>query len=453
MTRVMIAFSNRLHRQLPLFIGVLLSLVLACTAQAQIDREEIVVVNAGRIITGAGENIEHGRIVIVDGQIAHVGRNVDYPASAVVIDATSEVVMPGLIHLATRSGLPSYSRNGVNPHERVTDEIYPAQLDFEPLLREGFTAACFVPDGTGLPGAAAVYRTGGNGDRLLRENAYLRVTMSNPARDKSTLRDAIKKARAEIEKIEKARAEWEKKQKKAAEKAGKESESKNGEGGEDDGDNSAARDDDGEESDSETAEEKAPAEFTPPTINPALQPLVDWLQKKPGVQLFIEIGSASDLHHLDDVLEPFPDLPVTYVLSSFGRDFRHVVQTLGERNARIMTGPTIRSLPNTVIRYNLVGELIRAGAEVALLPVGDAGRLRVLTADVVRGGMSREDAVRALTMNPALFLQLEERLGSIESEKDADLVFMNGDPLDGHSRVTRTMIRGKVVWTNEEEHE
>jgi len=64
----------------------------------------------------------------------------------------------------------------------------------------------------------------------------------------------------------------------------------------------------------------------------------------------------------------------------------------------------------------------------------------------VKDGLDRETALRALTINPARIAGIDDRLGSIEVGKDADLVIWSGDPLDVLSRATRAFIGGAEVY-------
>jgi imidazolonepropionase-like amidohydrolase len=58
------------------------------------------------------------------------------------------------------------------------------------------------------------------------------------------------------------------------------------------------------------------------------------------------------------------------------------------------------------------------------------------------GGMSEEDALKMITINPAKLLHLDHRMGSIEPGKDADLVVWNGHPLSVYANVDQTYIEG-----------
>ncbi|MFN2165828.1 MAG: amidohydrolase family protein, partial [Anaerolineae bacterium] len=83
-------------------------------------------------------------------------------------------------------------------------------------------------------------------------------------------------------------------------------------------------------------------------------------------------------------------------------------------------------------------------------PVIPTYSLPLCAAYAVGAGMSREGALRALTLDAARVIGLEDRLGSLEVGKDADCFISNGDLLDPRSRVLTTVVDGQVAWTLEE---
>jgi imidazolonepropionase-like amidohydrolase len=64
----------------------------------------------------------------------------------------------------------------------------------------------------------------------------------------------------------------------------------------------------------------------------------------------------------------------------------------------------------------------------------------------VRAGMSREKALYAVTMANAIMLDLQDRVGSLEVGKDADIIVLSGDPLSVYTHVLETWVDGKKVF-------
>jgi adenine deaminase len=62
------------------------------------------------------------------------------------------------------------------------------------------------------------------------------------------------------------------------------------------------------------------------------------------------------------------------------------------------------------------------------------------------GGISREEALKMVTINPAIQLGIDKRVGSIDVGKDADLVIYNHDPLSAYAVVQKTLIDGRVYF-------
>jgi hypothetical protein len=418
-----------------------------------------VVIRARAVITASGETHAPGMIVIEGGKITGIGKTVEFASPARIIEAGDQTVMPGLVLARSRYGLPGYSRGGLQAARKASDEVFPSEIDFTDLLEAGFTTVGFIPAGSGIPGHASAYHTapaGGEPARLLREKAYVRVCMDNTAADKGGLRDSLSRAKAEIEKVKKAREEWEKKKKEAEEKAKaekpkppekeepKKEEPKTESPGQPTEETPPAKE-------AAPAPKEKPAEFVPPQIDPHLRPLVDWIEGKPDALPVFELGSASDFLHLDSVLEPYPTVKGSYYLAlGSGSDYRPAYAALGERKALVMLEPALARIPYTASRIDPAADLARAGCQLVFVPRGDSPaelqRVRTRAAELVRSGLRRETAIRALTSNPAKVLGLGDRLGAIEKGKDADLIFLDGDPLEPESRVLRVMVGGEMVW-------
>ena len=82
-------------------------------------------------------------------------------------------------------------------------------------------------------------------------------------------------------------------------------------------------------------------------------------------------------------------------------------------------------------------------------PVIPAYSLPLCAAYAVGAGLSREGALRAITLDAARVAGLDEHLGSLEAGKDADCVIADGDILDPRTRVLTTIVDGQVAWQME----
>ncbi len=414
---------------------------LAADAPAP-EGERLTVILARKAITNAGKEIDDATIVIAGGKIHSIGHALEFPLNAHVIDARERVVMPGLIDARTRFGQPNYTRGEAHANWLVADEFQPAADEFDDLLDAGFTAVALYPAGAGLPGRALVVHTGGPAsDRVLLSPAYLRVT-----NDKKTFREALERAKGEIDKVEKAREEFNKKQE--AEKQAQEQKKKDEEKKSAGNPGSQPAPPPASQPASQPATQPA---FQPPPIDPALQPLVDLIQKKPGLCALIEVNTSSEFLHMAEVLEKFEIAHCFYLRNDMQSDLAYVADQLGQRKARVIMHPVIGRIPYSAERNHLVKRIAGAGCEVTLTPAGDNARehSRLLgrLADLVREGWSRELALKAVTLHAARLLGLEARLGTLEKGKDADLIFLDGDPLDPTTRVRAVMIGGEMVRT------
>jgi imidazolonepropionase-like amidohydrolase len=72
-------------------------------------------------------------------------------------------------------------------------------------------------------------------------------------------------------------------------------------------------------------------------------------------------------------------------------------------------------------------------------------------AGAVWGGLPKEDALRMMTLNPAIMLGVDRWVGSLEVGKHGDVVLLTGDPFDSFSRVEKTFIEGVLYFDSEDE--
>lgn len=131
------------------------------------------------IIQGPGRKVDMGTVIIRNGIIQNVGKNLAIPADAVVIKADSMYVYAGFIDGYSRVGVtkpkeesnrerpkdpgnPEPAQAGITPQNDVRTSLNPADKTVEDLRALGFTTAQVVPYGGMLPGSAAIVQLAGN---------------------------------------------------------------------------------------------------------------------------------------------------------------------------------------------------------------------------------------------------------------------------------------------------
>ena len=67
------------------------------------------------------------------------------------------------------------------------------------------------------------------------------------------------------------------------------------------------------------------------------------------------------------------------------------------------------------------------------------------------GGLSHDEALKLVTINPAMQLGIDKRVGTIDTGKDADLVIYNHDPLSAYAVVQKTLIDGRVLFDRQKD--
>jgi len=100
--------------------------------------------------------------------------------------------------------------------------------------------------------------------------------------------------------------------------------------------------------------------------------------------------------------------------------------------------------------FDVPAALVRAGVEVAIARGGASTRDLAAAAQLAsRGGLTRRDALRAITEWPAKILGVADRVGTLAPGKDGDLAVFNGHPLDAGSSVLATWVGGELAWSSE----
>jgi imidazolonepropionase-like amidohydrolase len=181
----------------------------------------------------------------------------------------------------------------------------------------------------------------------------------------------------------------------------------------------------------------------------------DLVSEALGKVLDREIPWRQHCHRADDIataLRLADEFGYRLVLDH-GTESYLLADLLAEKQIPVLYGPMIVSRSKVEVRDRSLrapGILDRAGVEVSIItdhPVVPIEYLITQAALAVREGMDRDAALRAVTINPARVLGVDDRVGSLAVGKDADLVLWSGDPFDLQSRVLRTWIDGVEVYS------
>ncbi|HIG04239.1 MAG TPA: hypothetical protein EYQ08_00685 [Planctomycetes bacterium] len=418
------------------------------------DPQRVTVIRAGRVITGTGEVLEPGEVVIDEGKITLVGNQLEYPKNALLIEAPGQTLMAGMILARSSYGLQKLSRNGTHCNESPLRQLDEELMPWEDFLEAGFVAASLVPDGSGFPGHAVVVKTTPeSSDRILKASAYLPFNGRSPTGIYSSIEKGFGTARGEIEKIKKAREKWDKEQEEAKKKAEEEAKKNTG-------DSASGEEKSGKPEDGKPGDDK-PKEFQPPEMNPAVIELVKILEEKDDALPIVFFAQNPGLIlHLDSAMSSVKELkdrdPLSIFILPGSRTgaFHEVLELLTERKATVLVPPALSAFPDTYTRIHIPVALARSGCTVVTLPATDnpTGMRGVPAklAELVRYGLSREDALASVTLEPARLLGLDDRMGTVEQGKEPHFVLFDSDPLEPGARVMKTIIAGKVVWDRED---
>ena len=128
-----------------------------------------------------------------------------------------------------------------------------------------------------------------------------------------------------------------------------------------------------------------------------------------------------------------------------------IADILAEENVPVAIGPSLTSASKFELRnktFQTPGILAKAGLQVSIITDHDVipqEYLPLCAGLAVKNGMDPFAALQAITINPARHGGIEDRVGSIEVGKDADLVLCEGDPLEVDPRIHAVYIDGKLV--------
>jgi imidazolonepropionase-like amidohydrolase len=415
------------HLVLAVLLAIALSPVRASAANASAaDAPAVLLIQNATILTVSHGTIERGSILIRDGKIAEVGPSIKAPKDAQVIDAGGQFVIPGIIdchsHIAVDGDVNEGSIS-VSSIVNIADVLDPDDIEIYRDLAGGVTTANVLHGSANAIGGQTIViklRWGQPAAKLPFEGALPGIKFAlgeNPKRSnfsggrtprypttrmgvEETIRGAFAEARD-------YKAAWDAYNKHV--------------GGGD-------------------------KNMIPPRRDLRLEPLVEVLEGKRYVH--------SHCYREDEILM------LLRVAKEFGfkvRTFQHVLEGYKVADEIAAAGAGASTFSDwwaykveayDAIPYN-AALMTRRGVVVSINSddAEEATHLNQEAAKSIKfGGLSHDEALKLVTLNPAIQLGIDKRVGSIDPGKDADLVIYNHDPLSAYAVVQKTLIDGRVYF-------
>jgi imidazolonepropionase-like amidohydrolase len=392
---------------------------LMCALAAPLDAQTIAI-TGGKVYPVSGPPIENGTVLMRDGKIVAVGRDVTIPGDAQRVDATGKWVTPGLVDSYTTLGLGDVGFSA-GPRELkakrgdgiasgfATWEGFNTQSTLIAPAREGgVTSAVVSPMGGLVSGQAAIVDLSGAlalSDVLVKAPATMVAQVDDDESAKvgakgelfGRLRELLEDTKAYAHR----KTEFERAQTRSF---------------------VASRRD--------------------------LEAMIPVLEGREPITIAAE--NASDI---DAALVIAKDFGLKLVIAG-GSEAWRVADRLAAAKVPVLTG-AMNNIPQTFsslgARQENAGLLRKAGVDVAI--IGNAGggdeelfnvrNIRYEAGNAVAYGMTWDDAFRGITLAPAEIYGVADKIGSLRPGREGNVVIWSGDPLELSSRAEQVFVRGK----------
>lgn len=385
------------------FLSFLVILSISFCLTSFGNEPQVIAIRAGKIWTVTNGVITDGIILVKDGKIQSVGENVDVSEGAKVLDMSGKNVMPGMIDAHCHIGLSldifsemNETVAAVAAEMLILDAFNPYSDDVNKALRCGVTTIMLAPGNRnpvgGLPAILKLDINKAN-DWVLVRAAGVEFSVMNEAlmfdREPTSRAGLMELIREELDKAKEDK---------------------------DDGFN--------------------PTRDILKRVVVANKTAYIWARNVD------EIASAMAI--VDEY-----ELKAVLVAAEQGDE---IADMIAERNLPVIYPPLLLSSRDKDLKR--AGRIAGNGVKLAfssLAPKTDLCDLRTSAVLAAKYGLDKETALKCLTINAAEILGVADRLGSISEGKDADLVILNGEPLQLTSGIEMVMINGNIVYQRQEE--
>lgn len=382
----------------------------------------MIAITGGHIVPIDGDPIDNGTIVLADGKITAVeGPGYAPPAGAQVVDASGKWVLPGFIDAHVHVGIDEEAEgwagddtnemtSPVTAQVRALDAINPADQGFRDAITGGVLTLNVNPGSANpIGGETVAIRSWGRtiDDMVLRSPSGMKSALGeNPKRVYGERKETPSTRLGTAAVIRAALVE-------AANYLAKQNDS---------------------------------SERTGASRDLKLEALARVLRG--------EIPWRQHCHRADDIataLRIAGEFGYKLVIDH-GTEAHLVADKIAAAGVPVLIGPLFTSRSKVELRNRSLanpGKLAAAGVEISIItdhPVVPVNFLVHQATLSVKEGLDPVTALRAITINPARVLGVEDRLGSLTPGKDADVVVWSGDPLDVMSRAEIAYQRGREIY-------
>lgn len=380
----------------------------------------------GNIMTMAGKVYKEGSIVVKGQKIAALSPYPSPPAGARVIDVTGKYVLPGFIDAHTHIGIyeeiyriegddTNESSDPVTPHLRALDAINMEDLAFQDAIHGGVTTVMTGPGSANVIGGLSV---------VMKTHARTadEAVIKNPAGLKVALGENPKRVYGNRKKAPMTRMATAALMRETL-----------------------------------VAAQNYATKIKKGKKDPDKQPDRDLKLEAMLPVISGEIPMLVHAHRVDDIITALriADEFHLNVIIQHGTEAHKIPVELATRRVPAVVGPSLSSRAKVELKdrsFKTAGVLSQTGVQVAIMtdhPVVPIQYLPLLAALTVREGMDEEEALKAITINPAEILGIADRVGSLEKGKDADIIVLSGHPFDWRTKVELVLINGKIVYENQ----
>lgn len=390
----------------------------------------MILIKNGNLVTMTENEVRKGEDILIDnGVIAAVGPNLPCPEDTEITDATGKTVMPGMIDTHTHLGIfeegsmnegddTNEMTGPITPELRALDAVNPYDEGIKDARLNGITTIVTGPgSGNVIGGQSLAMKTWGTviDDMVIREPSGLKAAFGeNPKRVYSEQKKSPSTRMATAALFRKAFYE-------AREYM---EQTKNSEG-------------ENKENSKDQAESQQ-KDFRKDILVKALNK---------------EIPVRAHAHRADDILTAIRiarefDLDLSIEHCTEGHKMAEVLKRY---NIPVVIGPNISARLKIELKeasFETPRVLHEAGVKFAIMtdhPVIPIYTLPICAAMAVRAGLPYYEALKAITINAAEIIGIADRVGSLETGKDADIIICSGDILSLDSSIEHVFISGNKV--------